>query len=419
MNISRKLISAVMTRDVFQLGVDCSALDALTLMRERKVSSVLVTEEQMILGIITERDIVRALHAGRDVHALGVVDLMQSPVVTVQTETRCLDAYHLMTSRGIRHLVITDERGRVQGVASEGDVMRNFGVEYYMNFKDVGSVMTREFCRLAATATVADAIAEMVEKRQSCVVVVDSLGRPGGVLTERDVVRLCMTRANPATMPLRKAMHSPVITVNPRRRLHTAVKAMEAAHIRRLIVVDAQGVACGLLTHHEVARGLEGDYASYLKEIVSMQARNLEQATQAIDEKLLLANVLRSVTGTSVLACDLEYRITYATPSIEEVLGLPLDDLGGSDLRAMLKRVGWHGAPAALGEDSVANGARTYAVDALPGRTEFQVSVLLDPQRQAVGYLVLARRLPMRRSTAAAPVLRADPFAAVAANDVG
>ena len=44
---------------------------------------------------------------------------------------------------------------------------------------------------------------------------------------------------------------------------------------------------------------------------------------------------------------------------------------------------------------------------------------LNGPQRQAVGYLVLARRLPMRRSTAAAPVLRADPFAAVAANDVG
>ena len=44
MNISRKLISAVMTREVFQLGIESTAVEALALMRERKVSSVLVTE---------------------------------------------------------------------------------------------------------------------------------------------------------------------------------------------------------------------------------------------------------------------------------------------------------------------------------------------------------------------------------------
>ena len=83
---------------------------------------------------------------------------------------------------------------------------------------------------------------------------------------------------------------------------------MEETHIRRLVVVDDDGVACGLLTHHEIARGLEGDYVTYLREIVELQARDLQHAAQAIDEKLLLANILRSVTGTAVLASDLEYR---------------------------------------------------------------------------------------------------------------
>jgi len=416
MNISRKLISAVMTRDVFQLGVDRTAVDALALMKDHSLSCVLVMEHDMLLGIVTERDIVRALHAGRNIQLLGCIDLMQSPVVTVTGDTRCLDAYHLMTSRGIRHLAVTDGQGRVQGIASEGDVMRNFGIEYYMNFKDVGSVMSREFSRLPPTATVADATAEMLDKRQSCVVVVDALGRPGGVLTERDIVRLCATRAHPSSIALRKVMHSPVITVRPRKRLHTAVKAMETARIRRLIVVDEQGVACGLLTHHEVARGLEGDYASYLKEIVSLQARDLQKATDAADEKLLLANVLRSVTGTAVLACDLDFRVTYATPSLADVLAQPVDDIGGKDLRGVLGQAGWPGAYAALSEDAVAGGQRRYPVDALHGRTEFQVSMLLDTDDCAVGYLVLARQLPARREVAA-PLLRAEPFAALAAHD--
>jgi CBS domain-containing protein len=392
MNISKKLISAVMTRNVCQVGVDKMACDALELMKSNSVSSVLVIENELILGIITERDIVRALYGGGKVQSLSCVDLMQSPVITVTGETRCLDAYHLMSSRGIRHLAVTDAQGHVLGIASEGDVMRNFGIEYYMKFKDVGAVMSTEFCRLPPSATIAEASRRMMEDHQSCIVVVDSRGRPGGILTERDVARLCMTEANPQRLTVGSVMHSPVVTVKPRKRLHTAVKAMQEAHIRRLVVVDEDGLACGLLTHHEVAQGLEGDYARYLKEIVELQARNLQHASVAVDEKLLLSNILRSVTGTAVLASDLDYRISYATPSVKEVLGLHFAEIGGNDMRHTLKQVGWHGIDAALSEDAVACGPRHYMVTTVHGKTDFQVSVLLDAQHQAVGYLALAQR---------------------------
>jgi len=391
MNISRKLISAVMTRTVCRVGVHETAGDALTLMQAESVSSVLVIEDELLLGIITERDIVRALNRNGDLRTLGCVDLMQSPVVTVAGTTTCLDAYHLMVSRGIRHLGVTDAAGHVLGIASEGDVMRNFGVEYYMNFKSVGSVMATEFCKLPPTASVATALGEMLEKHQSCTLVVDEKGRPIGVLTERDVVRLCNENANPKRLTLRDAMHTPVITVKPRKRLHAAVKAMEDAHIRRLVVVDDNGVAAGLLTHHEIARGLEGDYAGFLKEIVAMQARHLREASQQIDEKLLLANILRSVTGTAVLASDLDYRISYATPSVSHVLGLQTAQIGGTDIRHTLRQVGWHGAEASLGEEAMARGARHYLVPTSFGKIDFQVSVLVDAQQNAQGYLVLAQ----------------------------
>lgn len=391
MNIARKKISSVMTRTVCRVGVHESAWDVLALLQQRSVSSVLVIEDEMILGIITERDIVRALHRGRDLQALGCVDLMQSPVITVTGTTNCIDAYHLMASRGIRHIGVTDEQGHVMGIASEGDVMRNFGVEYYMNFKTVGTVMYTEFCKLPPTAMVADALAQMIDSHQSCVIVVDARDRPVGLLTERDVVRLCRANARPDLLPVAKAMHSPVISVRPRKRLHTAVKAMEEKHIRRLVVVDEQGVACGVLTHHEIARGLEGDYADFLKEIVAMQASHLQEVAHAADEKLLLDNILRSVRGTAVLASDLDYRISYATPSVSQVLGLSTAEIGGTDLRHTLRRVGWQSVDASLHEDSVAQGVRNYIVPTSAGRIDFQVSVLLDAQHNAQGYLVMAQ----------------------------
>jgi signal-transduction protein with cAMP-binding, CBS, and nucleotidyltransferase domain len=212
------------------------------------------------------------------------------------------------------------------------------------------------------------------------------------VLTERDVVRLCSEHIDPAAVFLKDVMHSPVVTVLPRKRLHSAVRMMEQARIRRLVVVDEEGVACGLLTHHDIARGLEGDYVSHLKEIVELQARHLREAAQAIDEKLLLANILRSVRGTAVLASDLDYRISYATPSVKEVLELAPEEVGGADLRDTLRRAGWDGAHSALEESAVSQGTRHYPASTSTGKVDFQVSVLVDAQNHPVGYLVLSQR---------------------------
>lgn len=392
MDTNRKPISAVMTRIVCQAGIDRSAADMLALMHDKSVSSVLVVEDEMILGIVTERDIVRALYQNGNLKALSGIDLMQSPVITVRDTSSCLDAYHLMAGRGIRHLAVTDEAGHVLGIASEGDLMRDFGIEYYMNFKDVGRVMSAEVCRLKAAATVADAVAQMIEKRQSCVLVVDEKGCPAGLLTERDVVRLCRERVHPEHLALSEVMQAPVKTVRPRALLHEAVKSMAAAHIRRLVVVDDDGVVCGLLTHHEVVRGLEGDYVSYLKEIVEMQARNLQAAAQVIDEKLLLSNILRSATGTAVLASNLDYRVSYATPAVAEVFGLRAEELVGTDIRVALRRLGWVDVDALLGEAGLADGAQRHKLVVDGGEIDLQISLLLDTQHRAQGYLVLGQR---------------------------
>lgn len=392
MTFDRRLISAVMTRDVCRIGEERAALDALARMRERGVSSLLVMKDDLVLGIITEADVVRAMHRAGDLGSLGCVDLMHAPVISVPATARCLEAYHLMTARGIRHLAVTDENGQLVGVASEGDVMRNFGHEYYMTFKEVGDVMSREFCRLPPTATLADALSDMVEKHQSCVVVVDAEHRAAGVLTERDIVALSSARADPEQITLEAAMHAPVKTVRPGERLHDAVKAMEQAHIRRLVVVDERLQVCGLLTHHEVARGLEGDYVAYLRELVDLQGREMENPAQAIDERLLLANILRSVNGTAVLASDLEFRIAYATPAVDRVLGLSATGVGGMDIRHALGEVGWTRAEAALREVAVAQRPRHYLVATPRGELDLQLSVLFDAQFRAQGYLVLAQK---------------------------
>lgn len=394
MAIHRKLISEVMTRDVYAVNVNKPAAEALRMMQQHRVSSILVLDAGMILGIITERDIVRAWSRDHEIARDSCADLMQSPVVTVPSSTRCLDAYHMMASRGLRHLAVTDESGQVAGMVSEGDVMRNYGLEYYMNFKDVASVMNTGFCKLPPSAPVSEALNAMLKHHQSCVVAVDDKGRPLGVLSERDAVRLCRLEAQPDRMSLGAAMVSPVVTVKPKKRLHVAVKFMEQNRIRRLVVVDEHGVAVGLLTHHEVARGLEGDYVQYLKDIIELQKNtNSFARDNPIDERLVLANILRSVTGTAFLASDLEFRISFATPLAAEMLGLRAGDIDGADLRDTLKRAGWKDAHESLPAQRLREaGARRFMVETAGGPTAIQVTVMVDARNDPQGYLVLAQR---------------------------
>lgn len=393
MDTNFKRITEVMTSKVWQVSADQTAEATLALMRHKSVSSVLVTEGETILGIITERDIVRAVHQGAEIKAMHCIDLMQSPVITVTAETRCLDAYRLMSGRGIRHLAITDAAGHILGITSEGDLMRDFGIEYFMNFKDIGSAMSPHVCRLQAAATVAEAVALMIEQRQSCVVVVDAQGAPAGVLTERDIVRLCNERTHPERLTLAETMCSPVKTARPQEALHDAVKTMREAHIRRLIVVDDSGAVCGLLTHHDIVRGLDGENASQVKEILDTQTKRLQEAGGAINEKLLLTNLLRLANRTALLAAGLDHRIAYGTSAVADVLGLPAGQIDGQDIRKVLTQLGWQGAAATLSEASLSGRTQRCTVSLKGGQeVDLQVSRLLDGQNHPQGYLVLAQK---------------------------
>jgi CBS domain-containing protein len=392
MDNKQKPISEIMTRSMCQVSLAQTAIDALARMRSKSVSSVLVVEDGAIRGIITERDIVRAVHNHSNLKTMGCADLMQSPVVSVDPTTPCLDAYHQMAGRGIRHLAVTDQAGKILGLASEGDLMRDFGIEYYMNFKDVGSVMSVDMCLLRETASVGDAVKLMIEKHQSCVLIVDAQQRPIGVVTERDVVRLCGDHMHSERLVLDKVMQSPVKTVRSTGLLHEAVKSMGSANIRRLVVVDDDGAVCGLLTHHEIVRGLEGDYDGYFKALAELQLRRPMHSKPLIDEKLILSTILRSTGGTAVIAADLDFRIGHATPTVVGILGLDPKGIVGSDLREALKSAGIPDAETLIGEAALADGAQTF--DAMLGEHKVALRVVLmrDALDRPCGFLVLAQR---------------------------
>lgn len=398
METTRKPISEIMTRTVCQVTTSFSASQILELMSKKSVSSVLVVEDGLTLGIITERDVVRNLHRSGSLRGLGCADLMQAPVVTVEATANCLDVYHLMGGRKIRHIAVTDAEGQLAGVVSEGDILRDFGIEYYTRFKDVGGAMNSDVCLLPESASVGEAVALMDQRRQSCVFAVDGARRPTGVLTERDIVRLCHQNEQPDSLPLGVVMSRPVRTATTDDLLHEAVQVMEGAGIRRLAVVDREGSVRGVLTHHEVVTGLEGQYVAYLKDRVQRQETALQDSHDVAGEKRFLESILRSMAGTAVVVTDLHCRIVYGNASVAANPRLRAFAANGTDVREILTTLGWPECslvltPSALSAPATRNQRLEWTSGDGQCGFELQIALLRDEGNQAAGYLLLLREL--------------------------
>jgi CBS domain-containing protein len=95
------------------------------LLAQHRIGAVLVTDEQeQVVGILSERDIVRGLAAhGSGVVEMSVADLMTRDVLRCQPDDTIADIMGVMTARRIRHLPVMEE-GRLAGLVSIGDVVK-------------------------------------------------------------------------------------------------------------------------------------------------------------------------------------------------------------------------------------------------------------------------------------------------------
>jgi CBS domain-containing protein len=90
----------------------------------RRIGALLVVSGEEIVGLVSERDVVRALAAerGEALHRTAR-EIMTSPVITIAPQESVNAAMELMTDRRIRHLPVVEE-GRLVGLVSIGDLVK-------------------------------------------------------------------------------------------------------------------------------------------------------------------------------------------------------------------------------------------------------------------------------------------------------
>ena len=120
-------ISECMSKDVCFVKPNCNTYDAARIMCENHIGCIPVCDDgKKIVGLITDRDILlRAVACDKDTKATPVSEIMTTNVYTCEPQAEINEAQNLMAQNQIRRIPVVDEKCKVVGILTMGDLARN------------------------------------------------------------------------------------------------------------------------------------------------------------------------------------------------------------------------------------------------------------------------------------------------------
>jgi CBS domain-containing protein len=117
-------VSDIMTAAALTDDADDTLAEASAKMWQQQTGSLLVVEGDKLLGIVTERDVLKSVARGQDPKATSLKEVMTQDPVTVHPDTSLKDAAGIMFEKWFRHLPVVGDDGKVAGIISTRDLLR-------------------------------------------------------------------------------------------------------------------------------------------------------------------------------------------------------------------------------------------------------------------------------------------------------
>lgn len=313
-------------------------------------SCVLVVENERIVGIMTERDVVRLSAEQQPLDFLAIREVMTHPVSTLRESafTDLFMAVNLIQQQRIRHLPIVDEQDRLVGLITHESLRQTSRPIDLLRLRLVAEVMTSEVVCAQSDQSMLT-IAQLMAKNHISSVIITATQKqanpqannvqktaqvPLGIVTERDVVQFQALGLNLSSSNASEMMSSPIFTVSPTDSLWVVYQLMEQHFISRLAVTDSHNHLLGIVTQSSLLQALNPielyNLASVLEQkvlrlesekIALLKSRNIElEQEQALTYQQLQAELQerqKAELALIELNQSLEEKIAERTEALE------------------------------------------------------------------------------------------------------
>ena len=263
-------------------------------LHKHRVGCVVIAEKGKPVGALTDRDVALSVFArGVDLTRTRVADVMQQPLVAVESTSSLLKATEQMAHRAVRRLPVVDENGDLCGLLSADDVITLISEELFVvkgalakqrptlaparSSRSLTGHFRKDVVAVPAEATLESVARAMDERGVGSVLVTDDESRAVGIITDRDLSGWAVTAAGRSERGASafELMSHPVVSVAPEVPLEHVVGLMRERGIRRIPVLD-DGVAVGIVSLDDVLAAL----ARELSNVVTSARHGIAKANR-------------------------------------------------------------------------------------------------------------------------------------------
>jgi PAS domain S-box-containing protein len=323
----------------------------------KRSSCVLVIADTQLVGIFTERSLVKLIASGANLTGVRVAEVMTRDLITLTLDDSqtALNAATLFRQHQIRHLPVLDPQGQLLGLITPHNIRQVLQPIYLFKLYRVAEVMTAEVIHALRTTPLLEITQLMANARVSCVVLVEpETGSadtpripltPVGIITERDIVQFQALELNFAHTPAEVVMSAPLFTLCASDLLWAAHQKMQAHYVQRLVVMGDQGELLGIVTQTSLLQVLDPleivNIVETLHHQVDERTLELQQVNQRLEQELTerqkMQRTLRlQQQQLQAAQVTLEQRVTERTYKLglaEEQLDLALTERKQTELK--------------------------------------------------------------------------------------
>lgn len=247
-------VSEIMTTQLTAAPASATIRDVMLKMEAEDVGRIIITDEDVPVGIFTEKDVLRrVVYAGADIRNSAIRNVMTAPVRAVREETHIVEAFGRMFRGKYRHLLVRGRRGKIIGIVSMRRIL-HIAVELGQGLSEtrtLGDISSAPIVAVDQKASVRHTIDIMHRKNATAVIVMAQL--PAGIFTERDVLKRVATKQVPVDeTPIGQVMTAPVITMPRSALVGDALAEMYRRDIRNMPVTGEDGAVTGVVSMPEI-----------------------------------------------------------------------------------------------------------------------------------------------------------------------